>query len=133
MRNNKHDQKLELKIKNLLLFLLKAAGHLVELEYHLEEVYKATTDQLDWANPEGQQYPHNLLQPLHLIPDNRGRRTTTSTPSGEFLTGGGNVNSSTGMLLTGSLLEMSTPRGGSSLSLNSRLWNGMTTSIWIGS
>nr|GEU67221.1 uncharacterized mitochondrial protein AtMg00810-like [Tanacetum cinerariifolium] len=44
---------------------------LIELEYHLEEVYKATTDQLDWVNPEGQQYPHNLLQPLPLIPDNR--------------------------------------------------------------
>nr|GFD08027.1 hypothetical protein [Tanacetum cinerariifolium] len=39
-----------------------------------EEVYKATTDQLDWVNLEGQQYPHNLLQPLPLIPDNRGRR-----------------------------------------------------------
>nr|GFC50351.1 hypothetical protein [Tanacetum cinerariifolium] len=25
---------------------------LTELEYHLEEVYKATTDQLDWVNPE---------------------------------------------------------------------------------
>nr|GFA99924.1 hypothetical protein [Tanacetum cinerariifolium] len=47
---------------------------LTELEYHLEEVYKATTDQLDWVNPEGQQYPHNLLQPLPLIPDNRGSR-----------------------------------------------------------
>nr|GEU98268.1 hypothetical protein [Tanacetum cinerariifolium] len=47
---------------------------LTELEYHLEEVYKATTEQLDWVNPEGQQYPHNLLQPLPLIPDNRGRR-----------------------------------------------------------
>nr|GEV21144.1 retrotransposon protein, putative, unclassified [Tanacetum cinerariifolium] len=47
---------------------------LIELKYHLEEVYKATTDQLDWVNPEGQQYPHNLLQPLPLIPDNRGRR-----------------------------------------------------------
>nr|GFA73637.1 hypothetical protein [Tanacetum cinerariifolium] len=44
---------------------------LTELEYHLEEVYKATTDQLDWVNPEGQQYPHNLLQPLPLISDNR--------------------------------------------------------------
>nr|GFC79515.1 hypothetical protein [Tanacetum cinerariifolium] len=30
---------------------------LTDLEYHLEEVYKATTDQLDWVNPEGQQYP----------------------------------------------------------------------------
>nr|GFC06487.1 hypothetical protein [Tanacetum cinerariifolium] len=47
---------------------------LIKLEYHLEEVYKATTDQLDWVNPEGQQYPHNLLQPLSLIPDNRGHR-----------------------------------------------------------
>nr|GEV37191.1 hypothetical protein [Tanacetum cinerariifolium] len=47
---------------------------LIELEYHLEEVYKATTDQLDWVNPEGQQYPHNMLQPLSLISDNRGRR-----------------------------------------------------------
>nr|GEY57029.1 hypothetical protein [Tanacetum cinerariifolium] len=26
---------------------------LVELEYHLEEVFKATTDHLDWVNPEG--------------------------------------------------------------------------------
>nr|GEX69981.1 hypothetical protein [Tanacetum cinerariifolium] len=47
---------------------------LIELEYHLEEVYKATTDQLDWVNPEGQQYPYNLLQPLPLIPNNRGHR-----------------------------------------------------------
>nr|GFB51545.1 hypothetical protein [Tanacetum cinerariifolium] len=47
---------------------------LIELEYHLEEVYKVTTDQLDWVNPEGQQYPHNLLQPLLVIPKNRGRR-----------------------------------------------------------
>nr|GFB57696.1 hypothetical protein [Tanacetum cinerariifolium] len=52
----------------------RSAGSPTELEYHLEEVYKATTDQLDWVNPEGQQYPHNLLQPLPLIPDNRGRR-----------------------------------------------------------
>nr|GEY90917.1 hypothetical protein [Tanacetum cinerariifolium] len=51
-----------------------SCNSLTELEYHLEEVYKATTDQLDWDNPEGQQYPHNLLQPLLLIPDNRGRR-----------------------------------------------------------
>nr|GEV91838.1 hypothetical protein [Tanacetum cinerariifolium] len=46
---------------------------LVELEFFLEEVYKATTDQLDWVNPEGQQYPHNLLKPLPLIPNSRGR------------------------------------------------------------
>nr|GEU86422.1 retrotransposon protein, putative, unclassified [Tanacetum cinerariifolium] len=32
------------------------------------------TDQLNWVNPEGQQCPHNLLKPLPLIPNNRGRR-----------------------------------------------------------
>ncbi|GJW73284.1 hypothetical protein Tco_0132654 [Tanacetum coccineum] len=47
---------------------------LVELEYLFEEVYKATTDQLDWKNPEGQQYPHDLRKPLPLIPNSRGRR-----------------------------------------------------------
>nr|GEV46657.1 hypothetical protein [Tanacetum cinerariifolium] len=47
---------------------------LIELKYHLEEVYKATTDQLDQVIPEGQQYPYNLLQPLPLIPNNRGHR-----------------------------------------------------------
>nr|GEW18368.1 hypothetical protein [Tanacetum cinerariifolium] len=47
---------------------------LVELEYHLEEVFKAKTDQLDWVNSEGQQYPHSLLKPLPLIPNNQGHR-----------------------------------------------------------
>nr|GEV49043.1 hypothetical protein [Tanacetum cinerariifolium] len=47
---------------------------LEELKFFLEEVYKATTDQLDWVNPEGQQYPHNLLKPLPLISNFRGRR-----------------------------------------------------------
>nr|GEW54704.1 hypothetical protein [Tanacetum cinerariifolium] len=54
-----------------------SCNSLTELEYHLEEVYKATTDQLDWVNTKGQQYPHNLLQPLPLIPDNRGRHVIT--------------------------------------------------------
>nr|GEX73245.1 hypothetical protein [Tanacetum cinerariifolium] len=49
-----------------------SCNSLTELEYHLEEVYKATMDQLDRVNPEGQQYPHNLLQPLLLISDNQG-------------------------------------------------------------
>ncbi|GJV62439.1 hypothetical protein Tco_1468539 [Tanacetum coccineum] len=47
---------------------------LVEHEYFLEEVCKATTDQLDWNNPEGQQYPHDLRKPLPLIPNSRGRQ-----------------------------------------------------------
>ncbi|GKD57483.1 hypothetical protein Tco_1290870, partial [Tanacetum coccineum] len=31
-----------------------------ELDYHLEEVFKATNEQLDWNNPEGTPYPHSL-------------------------------------------------------------------------
>nr|GFA93061.1 hypothetical protein [Tanacetum cinerariifolium] len=100
--------------------MMGSCNSLTELEYHLEEVYKATTDQLDWVNPEGQQYPHNLLQPLPLIPDNRGRRVIPfdhfinndleylrgGTPFGEFLIGGGNVSSSMGSQLTRNLLLM---------------------------
>nr|GEV47994.1 uncharacterized mitochondrial protein AtMg00810-like [Tanacetum cinerariifolium] len=47
---------------------------LVELEYFLEEVCKATTDQIALNNPEGHQYPHDLHKPLPLIPNSRGRR-----------------------------------------------------------
>ncbi|GJR16723.1 hypothetical protein Tco_0965250 [Tanacetum coccineum] len=46
----------------------------VELEYHLEEVFKATNDQLDWHNPEGRPYPHDLSKPLSLIHNARGRQ-----------------------------------------------------------
>ncbi|GKB45660.1 hypothetical protein Tco_0896413 [Tanacetum coccineum] len=46
----------------------------VELECHLEEVFKATNDQLDWHNPKGRPYPHDLSKPLPLIPDARGRQ-----------------------------------------------------------
>ncbi|GKA32778.1 hypothetical protein Tco_0719145 [Tanacetum coccineum] len=44
-----------------------------ELDYHLEEVFKATNEQLDWNNPEGTSYPHNLSKPLLLIPNAQGR------------------------------------------------------------
>nr|GEU78517.1 integrase, catalytic region, zinc finger, CCHC-type, peptidase aspartic, catalytic [Tanacetum cinerariifolium] len=46
---------------------------LVELKFFLEEVYKATTNQLDWNNPRGQQYSHDLPKPLPLIPNSWGR------------------------------------------------------------
>ncbi|GKB55701.1 hypothetical protein Tco_0911887, partial [Tanacetum coccineum] len=46
----------------------------VELEYHLEEVFKATNDTLDWHNPEGRPYPHDLSKPLPLIQNARGRQ-----------------------------------------------------------
>ncbi|GJS95927.1 hypothetical protein Tco_0802895 [Tanacetum coccineum] len=51
-----------------------SCNSLVELEYFFEEVYKATTDQLDWNNPKGQQYPHDLRKPLPLIPNSQGRQ-----------------------------------------------------------
>ncbi|GJU87483.1 hypothetical protein Tco_1295029 [Tanacetum coccineum] len=44
-----------------------------ELEYHFEECFKATTERLDWHNPEGKQYPFDLRKPLSLIPNHRGR------------------------------------------------------------
>ncbi|GJY84221.1 hypothetical protein Tco_0497597 [Tanacetum coccineum] len=46
---------------------------LTELEYFCEEVYKATTEKLDWINPEGRQYPHDLRKPLLLVPNPQGR------------------------------------------------------------
>ncbi|GJY82910.1 hypothetical protein Tco_0496286 [Tanacetum coccineum] len=41
----------------------------VELEFHLEECYKAVTDKLDWHNPEGHEYPFDLSKTLPLIKD----------------------------------------------------------------
>ncbi|GKE71401.1 hypothetical protein Tco_1529473, partial [Tanacetum coccineum] len=46
----------------------------VELEYHLEEVFKATNDQLDWHNPDRKPYPHDLSKPLPLFQNERGRQ-----------------------------------------------------------
>nr|GEW03226.1 hypothetical protein [Tanacetum cinerariifolium] len=48
--------------------------NVVELEYHWEEVFKATNDRLDWHNPEGKPYPHDLSKPLSLILNERGRQ-----------------------------------------------------------
>ncbi|GJV11010.1 hypothetical protein Tco_1352551 [Tanacetum coccineum] len=39
----------------------------VELDYNIEEYYKALTDQDDWNNPEGDRYPFDLSKPLPLI------------------------------------------------------------------
>ncbi|GJT69917.1 hypothetical protein Tco_1029203 [Tanacetum coccineum] len=46
---------------------------LTELEYFCEISYKATTEKLDWINPEGRQYPHDLRKPLPLVPNSQGR------------------------------------------------------------
>nr|GEV24616.1 reverse transcriptase domain-containing protein [Tanacetum cinerariifolium] len=46
----------------------------VELEYHLEEVFKATNDRLDWHNPERKPYPYDLSKHLPLIQNECGRQ-----------------------------------------------------------
>nr|GEW15391.1 hypothetical protein [Tanacetum cinerariifolium] len=46
----------------------------VELEYHLEEVFTAMNDQLDWHNPEEKPYPPDLSKPFPLILNDRGRQ-----------------------------------------------------------
>nr|GEU73040.1 copia protein [Tanacetum cinerariifolium]GEV28142.1 copia protein [Tanacetum cinerariifolium] len=46
----------------------------MELEDHLEDVHKATNDRLDWHNPEGKLYPHDLSKPLPLIQNERGHQ-----------------------------------------------------------
>ncbi|GJR61476.1 hypothetical protein Tco_1503638 [Tanacetum coccineum] len=45
---------------------------ITKLEYHLEESSKATTERLDWHNPENKPYPFDLRKPLLLIQDHRG-------------------------------------------------------------
>ncbi|GJQ95328.1 hypothetical protein Tco_0006467, partial [Tanacetum coccineum] len=116
---------------------------LVELEYFFKEVYKATTDQLDWYNPEGQQYPHDLRKPLPLIPNSSGRQVI---PFDHFINNdlaylSGGVSSrtyATSVTKTkaadyGNLLMMSTPNVESLLSQSFKLLNGTATNIWIGS
>ncbi|GKC19083.1 hypothetical protein Tco_1021233 [Tanacetum coccineum] len=45
---------------------------IIEVEYHLEECSKATTERLDWHNPKNKPYPFDLRKPLPLIQDHRG-------------------------------------------------------------
>ncbi|GKA01814.1 hypothetical protein Tco_0674479 [Tanacetum coccineum] len=47
---------------------------IMELEYHFKECSKATTERLDWHNPENKPYPFDLRKPLPLIQDHRGRQ-----------------------------------------------------------
>nr|GEW83424.1 hypothetical protein [Tanacetum cinerariifolium] len=65
----------------------------VELEYHLEEVFKTTNDQLDLHNPEGRPYPLDLSKSLPLIQNARGRQVITFdhfiNNELEYLKGGG--------------------------------------------
>ncbi|GJT98539.1 hypothetical protein Tco_1094057 [Tanacetum coccineum] len=47
---------------------------IMELEYHLEECSKATTERLDWHNPKNKLYLFDLKKLLPLIQDHRGRQ-----------------------------------------------------------
>nr|GEW27385.1 hypothetical protein [Tanacetum cinerariifolium] len=60
---------------------------LVDFEFFLEEVYKAITNQFDWNNPEGQQYPVKY------------RLALTNMLFGESRIRGANVNSSMAFLV----------------------------------
>nr|GEU81950.1 phospholipase-like protein [Tanacetum cinerariifolium] len=39
----------------------------VELDYNMEECYKALTNQIDWNNPKGDRYTFDLRKPLPLV------------------------------------------------------------------
>ncbi|GJS71265.1 hypothetical protein Tco_0704106 [Tanacetum coccineum] len=45
---------------------------IMELEYHLKECSKETTERLDWHNPKNKPYSFDLRKPLSLIQDHRG-------------------------------------------------------------
>nr|GEX09969.1 hypothetical protein [Tanacetum cinerariifolium] len=51
-----------------------ACKSIVELEYHLEEVFKAANDRLDWHNLEEKPYPYDLSKPLPLIQNECGHQ-----------------------------------------------------------
>nr|GFD24330.1 hypothetical protein [Tanacetum cinerariifolium] len=79
----------DLKIKNLnqeillgpALRLLKGTrSNYAKLKYDFEECYKSLSKNLNWENPEGDDYPFNLSKPLPLI----SRRNRQSLPV-EFL------------------------------------------------
>nr|GEU55180.1 hypothetical protein [Tanacetum cinerariifolium] len=55
---------------------------LIELEYHLEEVLKATTDQLDWVNPEGRHvipFEHFINNDLEYLRGGASNRKYTTS------------------------------------------------------
>ncbi|GJW19005.1 hypothetical protein Tco_0026441 [Tanacetum coccineum] len=54
--------------------LMSTCKSCVELEYNMEECYRALTDQLDWINPKGHKSPVDMSKPLPLK-DKEGRLT----------------------------------------------------------
>ncbi|GJY87493.1 putative reverse transcriptase domain-containing protein [Tanacetum coccineum] len=52
----------------------------IELEYNMEEFYKALSDRLDWTNPKGDRCPYDLSKPLPL----KGRLGHLTVPTEHF-------------------------------------------------
>ncbi|GKB49877.1 hypothetical protein Tco_0900630 [Tanacetum coccineum] len=52
----------------------------IELEYNMEECYKALSDRLDWTNPEGDRFLYDLSKPLPL----KGRLGHLIVPAEHF-------------------------------------------------
>ncbi|GKB67668.1 hypothetical protein Tco_0929080 [Tanacetum coccineum] len=52
----------------------------IELEYNMEECYKAPSDQLDWTNPEGDRCTYDFSKPLPL----KGRPGHLTIPAEHF-------------------------------------------------
>ncbi|GJZ07240.1 hypothetical protein Tco_0541033 [Tanacetum coccineum] len=73
-RLNIKDLTQEILVGSAFKILKGTCKSLTELEYHLEECSKATTERLNWHNPKGKSYPFDLSKPLPLIPDHRGRQ-----------------------------------------------------------
>ncbi|GJR07751.1 hypothetical protein Tco_0790403 [Tanacetum coccineum] len=46
----------------------------VELNYTIEECYRALFEQLDWNNPEGHRCPYDLTKPLPVQMSSQGRQ-----------------------------------------------------------
>nr|GEU59561.1 hypothetical protein [Tanacetum cinerariifolium] len=65
-----HDMSLDVEeniVNKMVYNLLKGTCQSsIELEYNMEECYKALSDQLDWTNPKGDRCPFNLSKPLPL-------------------------------------------------------------------
>ncbi|GKC14352.1 hypothetical protein Tco_1011134, partial [Tanacetum coccineum] len=51
----------------------------IELEYNMEECYKAISDQHDWTNPKGDRCPFDLSKPLPLKGHPERKYTTSVT------------------------------------------------------
>ncbi|GKB51485.1 hypothetical protein Tco_0902238 [Tanacetum coccineum] len=66
--------------------LLKGTCKSVELEYNMEEYYRALIDQLDWTTPEGHKSPVDMSKPLPLQGNSERKHSSsiTKTPAARY-------------------------------------------------